>query len=130
MHIRVSRNTGWIGSGTSIRILANGENVLSVSNKREAEIEIPHENIRLKASQFGARSNEIEVHDGDLIKITSTAWNRWSYPVLMLLLFFTILLPSTQMKLMVTLPVGGLYVGSMFFMDTYHLEVQSTEENA
>jgi len=130
MHIRVARNTGWIGSGTSIRILANGEKVLSISHKHEAEIEISHEKVRLKASQFGARSNEIEVRDGDLINITSTPWNRWSYPVLMLLMLFTILLPSTQMKLMVTLPVGGLYIGSMFFMDTYHLKVQSTEENA
>jgi len=130
MHIRVARNTGWIGSGTSIRILANGEKILSISHKQEAEIEIPHEKVRLKASQFGARSNDIEVRDGDLINITSTAWNRWSYPVLMLFLFFTILLPSTQLKLMVTLPLGGLYVGSMFFMDTYHLEVQSSEENA
>lgn len=130
MHIRVARNTGWQGSGSTIRILANGEKVLSVSHKREAEIEIPHEKVRLKASQFGAKSNEIEVRDGDLINITSTAWNRWSYPVLILFLFFTILLPSTQMKFIVTLLVGGLYVGSMFFMDTYHLEVQSTEENA
>ena len=130
MHIRVARNTGWQGSGTSIRMLANGEKVLSISHKREVEIEIPHEKVRLKASQFGAKSNEIEVHDGDLIEITSTAWNRWSYPVLILFLFFTILLPSTQMKFIVTLLVGGLYVGSMFFMETYHLEVQSSEENA
>lgn len=130
MHIRVARNTGWQGSGTSIRILANGEKVLSISHKHEAEIEIHHEKVRLKASQFGARSNEIEVRDGDLINITSTAWNRWSYPVLILFLFFTILLPSTQMKFIVTLLVGGLYVGSMFLMDTYHLEVQSSEENA
>ena len=130
MHIRVARNTGWQGSGTSIRMLANGEKVLSISHKHEVEIEIPHEKVRLKASQFGAKSNEIEVHDGDLIEITSTAWNRWSYPVLILFLFFTILLPSTQMKFIVTLLVGGLYVGSMFFMETYHLEVQSSEENA
>ncbi len=130
MHIRVTRNTGWQGSGTSIRMLANGEKVLSISHKHEVEIEIPHEKVRLKASQFGAKSNEIEVHDGDFIEITSTAWNRWSYPILILFLFFTILLPSTQMKFIVTLLVGGLYVGSMFFMETYHLEVQSSKENA
>lgn len=130
MHIRVARNTGWIGSGTSIRILANGETVLSVSNKREAEIEIPHEKVRLKATQFGARSNEIEVHDGDLVNIISTTWSRWSYPVLILFLFSRILLPSTQFKLIVTLLIGGLYVGSMFLMETYHLEVQPTKENA
>src|SRR5690554_1936194 len=121
MHISVARNTGWQGSGTTIRLLANGEKIGSVPNKREVDIDIPHETVLLKASQFGAKSNELEVRHGDLIEITSTAWNKWSYPVLILFLFFSILLPGTELKLIVTFLFGGLYVGSMFFMDTYHL---------
>lgn len=130
MFIKIRRNTGWQGSGTTIRVFANGEKLLSVSNKNETEIEIPHEKVRLKASQFGAKSNEIEVSDGDIIEITSTAWNRWSYPALIVFLFFTILLPSTQFKVIVTMVIGALYVGSIFLMDTYHLEVLRSNENA
>lgn len=40
MHISVARNTGWQGSGTTIRLLANGEKIGSVPNKREVDIDI------------------------------------------------------------------------------------------
>ena len=130
MLIRVKRNTGWQGSGSPIKIHANGEKIASVSHKQEVEMEIPHGQVQLKAMQFGVRSNTVTVNDGDLVEVTSTLWTRWSLPVLIILFAFPILLPDVQQKFMVTALLLILLITLLLlFVKGYELKVFPGEEN-
>ncbi|MBO1264876.1 hypothetical protein J3A84_07530 [Proteiniclasticum sp. SCR006] len=128
--IKVKRNTGWQGSGSPIKIHANGEKIASVSHKQKVEIKIPHDQVELKAMQFGIRSNTITVHDGDLVEVTSTFWTRWSLPVLIILFALPILLPDAQEKFMITALLMILLITLLLlFVKGYELKVLPAEED-
>ena len=130
MLIRVKRNTGWQGSGSNLKIYANGEKIASISHKQEVEIEIPHEQVQLKAMQFGVRSNTVTVNDGDLVEVTSTLWTRWSLPVLLRLFAFPILLPDVQENFIITALLLVLLITLLLlFVKGYELTVFPAEEN-
>ena len=130
MLIRVKRNTGWQGSGSNLKIYANGEKIGTVFHKKEVEIEIPHEEVQLKVMQFGVRSNTVTVNDGDLVEVTSTLWTRWSLPVLIILFALPILLPDTQQKFMFTALLMVLLITLLLlFVKGYELKVLPAEEN-
>lgn len=129
--IRVKRNTGWQGSGSNLKIYANGEKIGTVSHKQEVEVEIPHEEVQLKVMQFGVRSNTVTVNDGDLVEVTSTLWTRWSLPVLIILVSMRILLPDTQQKLLnISIQVILLITLLLLFVKGYELKVLPAEENS
>jgi hypothetical protein len=130
MLIRVKRNTGWQGSGSNLKIYANGEKIASISHKQEVEIEIPHEEVQLKVMQFGVRSNTVAVNDGDLVVVTSTLWTRWSLPVLIILFALPTLLPDAQEKFMITALLMILLITLLLlFVKGYELKVLPAEEN-
>lgn len=130
LFIRVKRNTGWQGSGTNLKIYANGEKIASVAHRHEVEIKIPYEQVQLKAMQFGLRSNALTVSDGDLVEVTSSIWSRWSLPVLLILFTFPILLPDTQEKLMISALLGILFITLLLlFVKGFQLTVLPTEES-
>lgn len=63
MSIIIKRNTGWIGSLTKVQIKLNGEKVASVKVNQQVEVELLNDKAYIKATQFGTKSNEIEVKD-------------------------------------------------------------------
>jgi hypothetical protein len=126
----VIRNTGWQGSGSNLKIYANGEKIGTISHKQEVQVEIPHEEVQLKVMQFGVRSNTVTVNDGDLAEVTSTLWTRWSLPVLIILFAFPILLPDVQEKFMITALLMILLITLLLlFVKGYELTVLPAEEN-
>lgn len=126
----MKRNTGWQGSGSNLKIYANGDKIGTVFHKKEVEIEIPHEEILLKVMQFGVRSNTVTVNDGDLVEVTSTLWTRWSLPVLIILFALPILLPDTQQKFMFTALLMILLITLLLlFVKGYDLKVLPDGEN-
>lgn len=87
MAVTVVRRTGIIGMAGTIAIKINGEKVGKVKTEQQIEVDLPNNKARLNVSQFGVRSNELEVNDGEIIELTTP---KWSSPIL----FSIILLPS------------------------------------
>src|SRR5690554_2557291 len=129
MSITIKRNTGWQGMGTRIQILVNGEKVASVSGKQQVEIELPDNKAHLKVTQTGIKSNEIEVQDGDIIEITQTRLHRMSFPLMMVIMFFTIFIPSLTYRFIATISLGGLLTISLFITDGFYLKVLKEDIN-
>ena len=78
MSITIKRDTGFTGMGSKVQIKINGEKGASIKYNEQVDIEIPEIEGRLKVTQSGMKSNEIKVKDGDIIKITTTSFNRIS----------------------------------------------------
>lgn len=78
MSITIKRNTGWIGGFSKIQIKLNGEKVAAVMQNQQVEVELPDNKAYIETNQFGTKSNEIEVKDGDILEITTTKWCRIS----------------------------------------------------
>lgn len=87
MAVTVVRHTGIIGMAGAIVIKINGEIVNKVKTEQQVIIDLPSDTARLKVSQYGVRSNELKVNDGEIVEITTPKWSG-------LILFSIILLPS------------------------------------
>lgn len=92
MSVKVKRCTGWVGSGSQITVLVNGEKKASVVDGQETEVEISAGKSHLRVGQLGAKSNELEVHNGDTVEISTSKTSMLFFYVLWLLpLIFSIL---------------------------------------
>lgn len=89
MSVKIKRNTGWVGQFPNFNIIINGEKVEEVGNNDTIQIEIPDEEATLQVSQWGIKSNEIIVNDGEKVEIYTTAWGKYSIFVFMLALLLT-----------------------------------------
>lgn len=67
MSVKIKRNTGWVGQFPNFNIIINGEKVEEVGNNDTIQIEIPDEEATLQVSQWGIKSNEIIVNDGEKV---------------------------------------------------------------
>ena len=130
MSVKISRKTGWLGSGTRIQVKINGEKVAKVSEGQSIEVDLPNEKAYLRASQSGVKSNGMEVDNGDHIEIKQTWWYRWSFPALVVCLFLTTLLPALKDELFATLFIGILFVSSMFFLNGFSLHIIDRNYNS
>ena len=72
MSVRIKRKTGILGMGANISVKVNGEKVTKIAYEEDVELDIKNANALLRVSQFGARSNQIEVEDGDRIEVKTT----------------------------------------------------------
>lgn len=121
MSIRIERNTGWMGMGSKIQIRVDGEKIASVSENQYVQVELPGDKAHLKVTQFGVKSNEIEVKDGDIVKIMSKRWYRMSVPLLISIMIFTNLILDLKYRLIVIV----LYIISSYLIDGFYLEVSN-----
>ena len=123
MSITMKRNTGWQGMGSKIHIRVNGEKVDSVMENNSVDVELPDDIGHIKVTQFGLKSNEIVVEDGDIIQITSTKWFKMSYPLIMITFILTIFLPNLTYRLTVFFIVWLLLVISVYLFNGFQLSV-------
>lgn len=72
MSVTVKRNTGTLGMGAKFSVKVNGEKVTKIAHEEAIELDIKDENASLRVSQFGSRSNQIQVKDGDVVEVTTT----------------------------------------------------------
>ena len=99
MSITIKRDTGFTGMGSKVQIKINGEKVASIKYNEQVDIEIPEIEGRLKVTQSGMKSNEIKVKDGDIIKITTTSFNRISMILMSIVIIVTNFIPNLTYKL-------------------------------
>jgi hypothetical protein len=121
MSIIIKRNTGWIGSLTKVQIKLNGEKVVSVKKNQQVEVELPNDKAYIKATQFGTKSNEIEVKDGDILEIT-TKWYQMSIPITIIVFLFNNFIPDSIYRI-VALIIAVLSTISILLIDGFYIKV-------
>lgn len=65
MMITIKRKTGFIGLALGMSVKVNGEKVVKILENQTCEIAIPNDKARIKATQLGIKSNEVEVSGGE-----------------------------------------------------------------
>ncbi len=123
MSITIKRNTGWLGMGTKIEIRLNGKKVGSVEQKDYIDLELPEDKSSLKVTQFGAKSNEILVKDGDMVEITSTIYNKIIVLLPIVLLILSNFTQDSINKPNILILSYALFIISIFFFNKFHLKV-------
>jgi len=122
MSIKIKRNTGWQGSGSNIKIIVNGEEVASVPENQQVEVELPHDQAHLKVSQLGISSGEIEVKDGDRLEVIPTRWYRMNFPIFIAMLVLSIFIPGLY-RLITIFSLSLILVISLYLTDGFQLKV-------
>ncbi|MFC5975868.1 MULTISPECIES: hypothetical protein [Carnobacterium] len=128
MTVTIKRKTGWLGMGSKISINVNGEKAVKIAHSQEIDLDIQNNNAYLKVTQFGAKSNEVKVIDGDTVEITSAKWSYISYYLFYVFLFiinFILHLTTMSFSTYVILLIFGflLFLGSFVFVNNYCLEI-------
>lgn len=117
MSIIIKRNTGWIGSLTRVQIKLNGEKVASVKVNQQVEVELLNDKAYIKATQFGTKSNEIEIKDGDILEITTRKWHRIIIPIIIIVSLFKNFIPNSIYQIasliIVVLAISILFIGGL-----------------
>ena len=72
--------------------------------------------------------NEIKVKNGDTVELTSTWISRFSFPLIMIPMFFTIFIPSIKYRIIAIFSICVFLIVLMLLIDGFHLKVL-TDEN-
>ena len=123
MSIIIRRSTGWVGSASLIQIIINEKKAAGIMENQRLEVELPDDKTNLKAKQFGVKSNEIEVRDGDILEIRRTRWHRMIFPLMIAIQFSIIFIPSLAYRLITLLFFSILIIISIFFIKGFHIEI-------
>jgi|SRR5699024_8327618 len=70
--IRIKRNTGIPGSLGNIKIDVNNEQVATIKQNQNIEVELPTDEAKIAVSQAGTRINELVVKEGQVFEITAS----------------------------------------------------------
>ena len=121
--VRIKRNTGILGAGSSIKIYINDKKVATIKQNKQVELELPSDEAKVSVSQLGVHSNELIVKEGQVVEITTQSWTYVS-----LILFFIILaLASVFLPLpysiVVPIILTILYLGIYKFIDGFRFKV-------
>ena len=123
MSIIIKRDTGWTGMGTRITVKLNGEKVGKVSHNNQIKVDFPKKSAKLRVSQLGVKSNEIEVKDGDVVEIKQARWYWMSYLLYMVLILVSIFIPDLTHRLIIIISFGILLIMSIFLINGFNLKV-------
>jgi hypothetical protein len=121
MTVTINRKTGWSGSNSTISIKLNGEKVKKIKHNQEVNLAIQNDSAHLKGGGFGAKSNKIEVKDGDVVEITTTKWGYISYYFYLVFLIIMFFIIEVYSELLIIIPT--LLFISFLLINTYHLNI-------
>lgn len=112
MAVTILRRTGIIGMAVAIAIKINGDKVDKVWSEEQVEIALPSNKAQLKVSQFGTRSNVLEINDGETIEITIPKLSKLIILLIILFPFLTNFIPNFQYRMvsMVIYAISALII--------------------
>lgn len=124
MSITVKRNTGWLGMGANLIVKINGEKTIKIWHEETKNITISDDTTQLKVSQFGTKSNEIEVRSGDTVEITSTkgSYLLW-FSFFIMPMFITVFANSFMVFIFIYILLAVI----IFLMNSFNLTVLDNE---
>lgn len=129
MAVTIKRKTGGAGAGSKMAIKVNGEKVAKIAHQQAIELNIPGESALIKVEQFGIKSNEIEVRNGDAVKITTA---KITYFTVLSLLIYIIVSSFDQMAAYSTLARTIfiiLFITNFIFANGFNLKTIETISN-
>lgn len=110
------------GVASKMSIKVNGEKVTKIANEEVVDIDIDAESTLLRVTQFGTRSNQIEVKDGDVVEINTTK----IYYIIFLFPFISLIVSNSLQDQPYTLNTFlMLFLGMLlilFLFEGYHLK--------
>jgi len=122
MSVTIKRKTGLSGVASKMSIKVNGEKVTKIANEKVVDIDIDAESTLLRVTQFGTRSNQIEVKDGDVVEINTTK----IYYIIFLFPFISLIVSNSLQDQPYTLNTFlMLFLGMLlilFLFEGYHLK--------
>ncbi|SEM00838.1 hypothetical protein SAMN04488100_1204 [Alkalibacterium putridalgicola] len=77
MSVIIKRKAMIFRGFTRLEMKLNGKAIGTISNGEKREINVPYKNSCLQVTQFGGKSNELSVSDGDMVLISTAAWTGW-----------------------------------------------------
>lgn len=122
MSVTIKRKTGLLGVASKMSIKVNGEKVTKIANEEVVDIDIDAESTLLRVTQFGTRSNQIEVKDGDVVEINTTK----IYYIIFLFPFISLFVSNSlkdqpyTLNTFLMLFLGMLLI--LFLFEGYHLK--------
>lgn len=119
MAILITRNSGWMGTASRIRIDINDQPAAKISQGETIQLPLFQPVVSMQVKQFGMKSNRLEVFDGDRIVIKGN-------PVLTVLFIVFLLAASlvtalTQMYWL-SLIILLVYTVLFYLLDLFKLE--------
>lgn len=122
MSVTIKRKNGLLGVASKMSIKVNGEKVTKIANEEVVDIDIDAESTLLRVTQFGTRSNQIEVKDGDVVEINTTK----IYYIIFLFPFISLIVSNSLQDQPYTLNTFlMLFLGMLlilFLFEGYHLK--------
>lgn len=84
MHVRIKRSTGMTGVISNFNILLDDDKVKTIKNQEIIDLPIPDNGATLQVTQSGAKSQKVQVKDGDELEITTTFLGKYGIFILIL----------------------------------------------
>lgn len=119
MSIKITRRTGFFGVALRANIYLDEEKVDKIADGETKKIELPNERATLKVTQLGAKSNRLEVKDGQKIDFTMKGWAKVINLLPALIIFIFTAIDSLLYGLLLLVAVFLLDQ----FLESYQLKI-------
>lgn len=85
MSVQIKRSTGMIGVMGTFSVKKNGEKIDKIKNDEIITLDIPEDGANIQLSQFGAKTQEQSVKDGDQLEVKTTFLGKYGIFIVILL---------------------------------------------
>lgn len=129
MAITINRNTGWNGWFLETQIILDGDKIQTIGENQTLKLDLESPKALLKVKQFGIKSNEIEVKDGDVLEIKSSLWYRRVIPIMIIIQVLSFSVTSLENRLATLLYiimssiVICIIIFSIIFLNGFKIEI-------
>lgn len=123
MSVRIVRRTGWFGH-KKLNVKMNGEHVAKLGPRQDLEITLSDEKVIMSVSEFGRKSNAIEVVDGETIEIKTTIWSKATFALFLFTVYIDSFLLDVQFKVYSLIAIGSVGIFLTYVMNRYHFKKQ------
>lgn len=123
MSVTVKRRTGWVGSGSGMNILLDGQKVATVRQNGSARIDLANEAGRLSVRQLGTKSSDISVSQGDVVLVETSWFHRNSFFFIMLINFLAIFFDQLKHRLLFLGLVSLILIVVFIFHEGFRLRI-------
>lgn len=85
MSVQIKRSTGMIGVMGTFSVKKNGEKIDKIKNDEIITLDIPEDGANIQLSQFGAKTQEQLVREGDRLEVKTTFLGKYGIFIVILL---------------------------------------------
>lgn len=123
MSVTIKRKTGTLGMGAKFSVKVNGEKVTKIAYEESLKLDIKDDSALLKVSQFGSRSNQVEVKNGDVVEVTTTKLAYLSFCIPPIFIIVSSIVPTVHYTMSTFVIMVLLMLFILFTFNSYCLKV-------